>query len=334
MRCAVMGAGSWGTAFALVAADAGNEVVMWSRDADVAEAIDARHENPRYHPGLVLPDGVRATTDPSKALVGAELVVLAVPAQTLRDNLGAGAGDVPDGSILVSLMKGVEHGTTYRMSEVIAEVAGVGPERVAVVSGPNLAGEIAQKQPTATTVASVDERVAQALVQGLANPYFRPYWTTDVIGTELGGAVKNVIALANGIIVGLGFGENTQSSLITRGLAEVTRLGVALGADPMTFVGLAGVGDLIATCTSPLSRNRSFGVLLGKGHSTEEATQLSTQTSEGVKSCRPIVELAHAHDAEMPIAAEGVRVVHEGADPRQSPAKLMTRATKAETYHA
>lgn len=334
MQVAVMGGGSWGTAFGMVLADAGNEVTVWARDPGVAESVNQDHENPLYHPGIVLPESLRATADPGEALAGAEVVVLAIPSQSLRENLASWAGLLRPDAVLVSLMKGIELGTMMRMTEVTAAVAGISPERLAVVSGPNLARQIAQRQPAATTIACVDAAVAQSLAAACATSYFRPYWTADVVGTELGGSVKNVIALANGMVVGLGIGENAQASLITRGLAEMSRLGVALGANPMTFLGLAGIGDLVATCSSPLSRNRSFGELLGQGLSTDEATARSTQTCEGVKSCHPLLELARKHDVDMPIGEQVVEVVHNGASPQDSVVALMTRATKSETGHA
>jgi glycerol-3-phosphate dehydrogenase (NAD(P)+) len=264
------------------------------------------------------------------ALAGAEVVILAVPAQSLRANLAEWAPLLAPGSVLVSLMKGVEQGTTRRMSEVATEVAGVDAARVAVVSGPNLAREIAERQPAATTIACPDPVTAEALAEASTTAYFRPYWTTDVVGTEIGGSVKNVIALANGMAVGLGYGENAQSALITRGLAEMTRLGVALGASPLTFLGLSGIGDLVATCQSPLSRNRSFGEHLGRGLSLEEATREMKQTCEGVKSCRAILELATAHGVDMPITEQVVQVVHHDLDPREMLQAFMSRSLKAE----
>jgi len=304
-RVAVMGAGSWGTAFALVLADAGNEVRMWARRPEVAEAISSRHDNTEYMPGIELSPAISASHDETWALDGAELVVLAVPSQTLRDNLVQWTPSLPSKAPLVSLMKGVEIGSQMRMSEVIAEVAGVGPERIAVVSGPNLAREIAQRQPAASVVACVDEQVALRL-QGMCHTAaFRPYTNTDVVGCELGGATKNIIALAVGMAVGLGFGDNTTATAITRGLAETGRLAHAMGADPMTLAGLAGLGDLVATCSSPLSRNRTFGEKLGTGMSVDEVAASTRQVAEGVKSCQSIAELARKHDVEMPIV-EGV----------------------------
>ena len=251
-RVAVMGSGSWGTAYAMVLADAGTDVVLWGKDPAVVAAVNDEHQNPKYHPGIELPATLWATGDVAEALEGTDVVVLAIPSQVLRENLAGWRKHLSGHSLLVSLMKGIELGTTMRMSEVIAEVAEVPSERVAVVSGPNLAREIVQRQPAATVVACTDDAHARLLQDCSLTAYFRPYTNNDVLGVEIGGATKNVIALANGIAAGLGFGDNTQSSLITRGLAETARLGIALGADPMTFSGLAGVGDLVATCTSPL----------------------------------------------------------------------------------
>lgn len=331
IRVAIMGSGSWGTAFGMVLADAGCEVMMWSRAADVVRQINEEHLNSAYHPGITLPAKLRATTDAPKALSGVSIVVLAVPAQVLRANMETWKEYMAPGSVLVSLIKGIELGTSMRMSEVIAEVAGVDLGRIAVVSGPNLAGEIALGQPTATTVACADEASALALQEACTTDYFRPYWTTDVVGTEIGGAVKNVIALANGIAVGMGLGENSQASLITRGLAEMARLGVALGADPLTFQGLAGVGDLVATCQSPLSRNRSFGENLGRGLSIEQTIEVTKQTCEGYKSCQPILELANQHGVEMPITEQVVAVLHHGQSPKRMASAFMSRDTKRES---
>lgn len=330
-RVAIMGSGSWGTAFGMVLADAGSDVVIWGRSPEVAADINVRHRNEGYHPGIDLPDRVTATTDPGEALADASIVVLAVPAQVLRANLGDWSGGVEGDAVLVSLMKGIELGTTKRMSQVISEAAAVDPMRVAVVSGPNLAREIAERQPAATTVASPERESAQRLQDACTTDYFRPYWTTDVIGTEIGGAVKNVIALANGIAVGMGLGENSQASLITRGLAEMARLGVALGADPLTFQGLAGVGDLVATCQSSLSRNRTFGVNLGRGLTVEETIAATKQTCEGFKSCQPILDLGRAHGVDMPITEQVVQVVHHGQSPRMMASAFMSRDTKGES---
>jgi len=330
MRVAVMGSGSWGTAFGMVMADAGCDVALWGRDAELIDEINVSHENPDYHPGIELPITLWGSTDAEEVLYGAEVVVLALPSYTLRDNLTLWRKFLAEDTVLVSLAKGIELGSMLRMSQLIAGVAEVPDSRVAVVSGPNLAREIAQRQPAATTVACPDARAAQRLQDACTTAYFRPYWTTDVVGTEVGGSVKNVVALANGMAVGMGFGENTQASLITRGLAEMTRLGVALGANHDTFLGLSGIGDLVATCSSPLSRNRTFGVNLGKGASLEQVVAMTSQTCEGVKSCGPILELAHAHNVDMPITEQVVAVVHHGQKPRDVLTTLMSRATRAE----
>jgi glycerol-3-phosphate dehydrogenase (NAD(P)+) len=329
-KVAMMGSGSWGTTFAAVLADAGSEVTMWGRDAGIAASVNADHINPVYHQGIKLPDSLVATTDSDQALRGAQLIVLAVPSQVLRENLTLWKSSLPADAIYVSLIKGIELGTNLRMSEVIASVTHCSKDQIAVVSGPNLAREIIERQPSATTVASESETCALKVQAACTTDYFRPYWTTDVIGTEVGGAVKNVIALANGIAVGMGLGENSQASLITRGLAEIARLGAALGADPITFLGLAGVGDLVATCQSPLSRNRTFGENLGKGLSVTETIAATKQTCEAYKSCQPILQLANDHHVDMPITYEVVQVLHHGKPPAQLLTSFMKRDTKAE----
>jgi glycerol-3-phosphate dehydrogenase (NAD(P)+) len=330
-KVAVFGAGSWGTAFSIVLADAGNDVAVWGRRESVCEAISSGHENPDYLPGIPLPVSVSASHDPGTVLAGAEVAVLAVPSQTLRENLTEWAPLLGDDMLLVSLMKGVEHGTAKRMSEVVAEVTGAPHERVAVVTGPNLAREIANRQPTTSVVACADEDVARRLQQLCHTAAFRPYTNTDVVGCELAGATKNVIALAVGVAAGLGFGDNARASVITRGLAETGRLGMAMGADPMTFAGLAGLGDLVATCSSPLSRNRSFGEKLGRGMTVDEVVSSTRQVAEGVKSCQPILDLANAHDVEMPIVEHVVALVRNEMTPREMLTSLVSRAAKAET---
>jgi glycerol-3-phosphate dehydrogenase (NAD(P)+) len=329
-RAAVIGAGSWGTAFSKVLADAGTDVVLWARRPEIAQAVRDRHENPDYLPGILLPDRLTATADASEAVDGADFVVLAVPSQSLRDNLTAVVPVLSADALLVSLMKGVELGSTKRMSEVIGEVADVPAGRVAVVTGPNLAKEIALGQPAASVVACSDLAAAERLQNACLTGYFRPYTNLDVVGCELGGAVKNVIALATGMAEGMGFGDNTKASLITRGLAETTRLGAALGADPLTFAGLAGLGDLVATCTSPLSRNRTFGERLGRGESLQHVLGHQSQTAEGVKSCRSILDLARKHDVRMPITQHVVAVVHEGMAPADMVRGLMVREARSE----
>jgi glycerol-3-phosphate dehydrogenase (NAD(P)+) len=329
-RAAVLGAGSWGTTFAKVLADAGCEATLYARRAELAKAIAEDGENREYLPGIRLPSSIRATADPAEALLEAEIVVLAVPSQSLRENLTNWAALLPPDATLLSLMKGIELGTSKRMSEVIREVTGVGQDRVAALSGPNLAREIAEEQPAATVIACVETGRAAALQAACHTAYFRPYTNPDLVGCELGGTVKNVIALAAGIAEGLGFGDNTRASLITRGLAETARLGLALGAEITTFAGLAGLGDLVATCSSPLSRNRTFGEKVGRGMSVEEVERGTRQTAEGVKSCRSVLDLARAHDVYVPITEAVVRVCHEGVNPAGLVKEIMSREAKPE----
>ncbi|MEU5525735.1 NAD(P)H-dependent glycerol-3-phosphate dehydrogenase [Micromonospora chersina] len=329
---AVLGAGSWGTAFAKILADAGRHVTILARRASVAEAIRTGRHNPDYLPDVRLPDRVTATGDAEEAIAGAEVVVLSVPSQTLRANLADWTPYLDADATLVSLMKGIELGTTKRMSQVIMETARVPADRVVVVSGPNLAPEIAAEQPAATVVAGTDSRRTALVQSSIRTPYFRPYTNDDVIGCELGGAVKNVIALSYGIATAMGFGDNTRAMLMTRGLAETARLGVALGADPITFAGLAGMGDLVASCSSPLARNRTFGEHLGRGETLEQAQAATRQTAEGVKSCLAIRDLARAHGVEMPITEQIERICHEGMDPRLAVDALMSRTAKPESY--
>jgi glycerol-3-phosphate dehydrogenase (NAD(P)+) len=329
-RAAVLGAGSWGTTFAKVLADASCSVTLHARRPELVTAMAATRENGEYLPGVRLPDAVRPTGDAGEALEDADVVVLAVPSQTLRENLTGWAPLLPPDATLLSRRKGVELGTTKRMSEVIREVTGAGADRVAALSGPNLAREIADEQPAATVIACTDADRAEALQAACHTRYFRPYTNPDLVGCELGGALKNVIALAAGIAEGLGYGDNTRASLITRGLAETARLGVALGAEPSTFAGLAGLGDLVATCSSPLSRNRTFGEKLGRGMTVAEVQQTTRQTAEGVKTCRSVLDLARAHDVYVPITEAVVRVCHEGESAAQMVREIMSREAKPE----
>jgi glycerol-3-phosphate dehydrogenase (NAD(P)+) len=328
---AVMGAGAWGTALAKVLADAGEQVVLWARRSDVADEINTTRYNSDYLPGTPLPSGIRATADAGDALAGATTVLLGVPAQTMRGNLERWAPLLTDGATLVSLAKGIELGTLMRMSQVIISVTGVDPAQAAVISGPNLASEIAECQPTATVVACSDSGRAVAVQRMLNSGYFRPYTNSDVVGTEIGGACKNVIALACGMAAGVGLGENTAAAIITRGLAEIMRLGIALGAKGATLAGLAGVGDLVATCTSPHSRNRSFGERLGRGGTMESATRAGHgQVVEGVTSCQAVLALASSYDVEMPLTDAVHRVCHKGLSVDEAMALLLGRSTKPE----
>ncbi|HYO33175.1 MAG TPA: NAD(P)H-dependent glycerol-3-phosphate dehydrogenase [Nocardioidaceae bacterium] len=329
-RVAVFGSGSWGTAFSLVLADAGNSVTLWARRQEVSDTINAKHENTDYLPGVRLSEQIHATHDPDEALQDASIVALAVPSQALRANLEDWAGHIPADAVVMSLMKGVEVGTAKRMSEVIEDVTGIGSERVAVLTGPNLSHEIASRQPAASVIACVDESVARAMQGRCHSLAFRPYTNTDVIGCELGGATKNVIALAVGMAVGLGFGANATATVITRGLAETARLGTALGADPYTFSGLAGLGDLVATCSSPLSRNRSFGEKLGQGLSVEQITGATRQVAEGVTSCESILDLAVRSGVEMPIVEAVATLLRGEMTPQEMLYSLVSRAAKHE----
>ncbi|WP_446665467.1 NAD(P)H-dependent glycerol-3-phosphate dehydrogenase [Flexivirga sp. B27] len=330
-RVAVLGGGNWGTAYAAIMADAGCTVRMWARRAEIVDEINTDHVNSGYLANRVLPEAVSATTSYAEALDGAEIVVVAVPSQTLRTNLADWRESLPSDAPVVSLMKGIELGTGERMSQVIAEAGEIEPDRIVVVSGPNLAEEIAARQPAAAVVASASPRARAKVAEASATGYFRPYLGTDVVGTEIAGATKNVIALAVGMASGMGMGNNTMATLLTRGLAETARLGTALGADPQTFLGLAGVGDLVATCTSPLSRNRTFGYRLGQGLSLQEVIDSTKQTAEGVKSCESILQLAQGVDVDVPIVENVTAVVHEGRAPQDVVGPLMSRARKHET---
>jgi glycerol-3-phosphate dehydrogenase (NAD(P)+) len=330
-KVAVFGAGSWGTAFSIVLADAGNDVTLWARREEVAQTVNERRENSDYLPGIELPPSIQATHDVEKATHGADIVVLATPSQTLRMNLTEWAPYVERDAVLVSLMKGVELGTLERMSQVIAEITGAGPERIAVVSGPNLAKEIARREPAASVVACADEDVAKRLQARVHSPAFRPYTSVDVLGCELGGAYKNVVGLAVGMAVGLGFGDNTTASVITRGLAETARLAMALGANPLTLMGLAGLGDLVATCSSPLSRNRTFGEKLGQGMTTADIYASSRQVAEGAKSCSSLLALAQRTGVDSPIAHHVDAVVDGRMTATEMMDSFIARDTKSET---
>ena len=330
-KIAVFGAGSWGTAFSMVLADAGNDVTIWGRREEVCATINERRENTDYLPGIGLPPSVTATHDPEQALAGAEAVVFATPSQSFRQNLGEWAPYLSDDIVMVSLMKGVELGTLSRMSEVMAEVTGAGPERIAVISGPNLAKEIARREPAASVVACADEEVAKRLQALCHSPSFRPYTSVDVLGCELGGAYKNVVALSVGMAVGLGFGDNTTASVITRGLAETARLAMALGANPLTLMGLAGLGDLVATCSSPLSRNRTFGEKLGQGMTTDDIYASTRQVAEGAKSCSSLLALAQQTGIDAPIAEHVDGVVAGRITATEMMHSFVARDIKAET---
>ena len=330
-KAAVLGAGAWGTTFAGVLADAGTTTVLWGRDTDVIDSINRHNTNPRFLPNLPVNSAITATADVAEALADADFVFVALPAQHLRSIIADWKQLVPAGAVVVSLMKGIEVGSHKRMSQVLQEVWDLPTERVAVVSGPNLAREIAQRQPTATVIATTDADVAERLTAATASGYFRPYTNADLVGVELCGAYKNVIAVGVGITDGRGFGHNTTATIITRGLAEITRLGLALGAQPETFSGLAGMGDLIATCASPLSRNHQLGSKVGAGLPLELAIERTGGTAEGVKSSLSIQELAAATGVEVPICEGVVAMLHDGRPIDAIMEALLSRPRKAES---
>lgn len=314
-RIAVVGSGSWGTAFANALAYKGLKVMMWARRQEIADSIQEEHINPSYLPDIFLSPRLRATFDIEEAVHRADVVVMAVPSHGFRDVLRdvskSASGRVP----IVSLAKGLEVDGHRRMSQVIAEeVPAAWPERIAVLSGPNLAREVARGEPAAAVVACGHAGVADRMQEIFMTPTFRTYSDHDVVGVEIGGIVKNVIAIAVGIAEGVGFGLNTRAAVITRGLAEMKRLGEKQGADPMTFSGLAGVGDLICTCMSTLSRNHHVGIELGRGRKIDEILADMSQVAEGVKSSAAVKTLADESDVEMPISQGVYRVVHEGQE--------------------
>jgi glycerol-3-phosphate dehydrogenase (NAD(P)+) len=332
VKVAVIGAGSWGTTVAsLVAANA--PTVLWARRPELAAQVEGAHENADYLPGIALPESLRATSELEAACSDADVVVVGVPSHGFRAVLGDARPYIRSDARVISLSKGVEQDTLRRMTEVVAEeLPDHDPARIGVLTGPNLAKEVAAGQPTASVVATPDAAVAEELQQLFLGPTFRVYTNPDVVGCEIAGTLKNVLAIGAGIAHGLGYGDNTKAALITRGLAELARLGVALGGDPLTFAGLAGMGDLIATCSSPQSRNRHVGVELGKGRALEEIVTETNMVAEGVKSTRAVIELAHRHDVDMPLASFVGRVLYEGARPADLVPELMLRKAKPELH--
>lgn len=333
-KIAVLGAGSWGTTFAKVLGDAAagtdRKIVLWGRRQEVVDQINDHHRNPRYLSTTQLPANISASTDVAEVLKDAELVVLAVPAQTLREQLRGWAGHLAANAVVVSLMKGLELGTDQRMSQVIEQELGIDQERIAVVSGPNLAMEIARQEPTASVVACSSEKTAKWVATLCKPPYFRPYTVNDVVGVEIGGIVKNVIALCVGMCEGQKVGDNTKASVITRGLAETTRLALALGGKAETMAGLAGLGDLVATCSSSLSRNHTAGRMLGEGLTLEEVNNRMTQTAEGIKSGKAVSDLAAKVGVDMPITNAVVGVLEGKLTIDQLGPMLLARQLKSE----
>ncbi|MGQ0823641.1 MAG: NAD(P)H-dependent glycerol-3-phosphate dehydrogenase [Actinomycetota bacterium] len=332
VKVAVIGAGSWGTAVAAVVA-ANAPTVLWARRAELAETISSTHENPDYLPGVRLPDSLRATDSIADACIDADVVVLGVPSHGFRAVLEDARALIGSRVPVVSLSKGIEQGTLLRMTEVVADVLEDHDAAcIGVLTGPNLAKEVAAGQPSASVVATADATVAEQLQRLFFAPTLRVYTNPDVVGCEMAGALKNVLAIGAGIADGLGYGDNTKAALMTRGLAELARLGVALGGDPLTFAGLAGMGDLIATCSSPQSRNRHVGVELGKGRSLDEVVTEMNMVAEGVKSTAAVLELAARHDVEMPLASFVGRVLYDNATPSDLVPELMLRKAKSELH--
>jgi glycerol-3-phosphate dehydrogenase (NAD(P)+) len=332
VKATVVGAGSWGTALAALLADKGHDVTLWSFEPEVAASVNERRENP-YLSGVTLPQSLRAVTDLGQALTNADMVLSVSPSQFVGQIMSEVAPKVPDDALVVSASKGIELRTLRRMDEVLGDLL---PQQVmdrfSVLSGPSFASEVATGKPTAVVVASRDDQASEAVQSIFQTQVFRVYTNRDVIGGELGGALKNVIALAAGVCAGLGFGHNTMAALITRGLAEVTRLGLAMGAHRATFYGLAGVGDLVLTCTGSLSRNRTVGFRLGQGETLEQILEDMTAVAEGVRTAEAVYELARRYEVEMPISEEVYAIVHEGRRPSDALEALMTRDPKPEDW--
>ncbi|HEV7387165.1 MAG TPA: NAD(P)H-dependent glycerol-3-phosphate dehydrogenase [Gemmatimonadaceae bacterium] len=328
MRCAVIGAGAWGTALADLLARNKHEVRLWAYESDVVASINTKHENARFLQGHALTETIEATGELKRATESAELIVIATPSHVLRTIVNSAARTIPDSAPLVVATKGIEKDTLCLMTEVVEqELAGA---TVIALSGPSFASEVVRAQPTAVVVASIEEEAASVAQRAFSSPYFRAYTHTDVVGVELGGALKNVMAVATGIAEGLGLGFNARAALITRGLAEMTRLGVALGADESTFAGLAGLGDLVLTCTGSLSRNRAVGVEIGKGRRLEDVLRDRETVAEGVSAAQSARELARREAVEMPIVDAVNTVLFEGQSARNAIGALMTRELRAE----
>ena len=329
-RVTVLGSGAWGSTMAQVLCDAGQEVMIWGRNREIVDEINVFHTNEKFLPDISLPSQLIASEDIAQAFAFAETVVVAIPAQTLRGNLQSWKGIFPHHAPIISTLKGIEAVTHVRMTDVIKDVLGTPAELIGLITGPNLAGELALRQPAGAVAASESVVISELMIELFTTPYFRVYPSSDLIGCELAGAVKSVIALAVGLVLGLEYGENTQAMIITRGISEVARFGDAYGANPLTFLGLAGMGDLVASCGSPLSRNRTFGEILGRTGSIEEAMRQVSKTVEAVASAGPILELAHAVGVEVPIIEAVADVVAGTLSPVDAMTRLMTINLKAE----
>ena len=329
-KVTVFGAGAWGSTMAQVLSDAGNEVLLWGRSAEVIAEINGLHTNTKYLASHTLPENIKATTDLKAAFDFSATYVLAIPAQQLRVTLQEWKSYFAADSVIVSTLKGIEISTQMRMTEVIEDV--LGPHKIAIITGPNLADELVLRQPAGAVAAAPTLELAESIRDLFRTPYYRVYTSIDVMGCELSGAIKSVIALAVGISIGMGFGENTQAMLITRGLNEVARLCAAHGSDPLSAAGLAGMGDLVASCGSPLSRNRTFGEVVGRTGSMEQARKEVAKTVEGVASAGAVVEIAHRVGVEVPVIEAVGEIVSEQLSPAAALQKLMEITTKAENF--
>lgn len=329
----VIGSGAWGTTLSQVLCDAGNEVLIWGRNQDVVSEINNNHTNESFIPGAALPESLKSTTDIEFALKRAEVLVLAVPAQTLRTNLLNWKTFFPTDKPVISTLKGIETNTHLRMSEVIKECCEISDSLIGIITGPNLASELVLRQPAGAVGASSSPEVSKLIARLFNTNYFRVYTSEDLLGCELAGSVKSVIALAVGMVVGMGLGENTQATIITRGLNEVSKLGVALGANPLTFAGLAGMGDLVASCSSGLSRNRTFGEELGRGSSMKEVRMKVNKTVEGVATAGAVLDIAHLLGVEVPIIEAVADVVSNTLTPAEAVKRLMALNIGAEIDH-
>ena len=329
-KVSVLGAGAWGTTLAQVLVDAGQDVLVWGRNAEVVSEINSLHTNKKFLPGVNLPSAIRATTDISEAFSFGGSIVLAIPAQSLRENLAAWKESFPKNLPIISTLKGIEANTQKRMTEVVCEVLEIGEANLGLITGPNLAGELSLRQPAGAVAAAPNEQISSKIIELFTTPYFRVYPSNDLVGCELAGAAKSVIALAVGMAIGLDLGENTQSMIITRGLSEVARFGDAYGSNPLTFLGLAGMGDLVASCGSGLSRNRTFGEALGRSGSMDKAKAEVAKTVEGVASASAILELAHRVGVEVPIIENVSDVVLAKSTPSEAMNRIMTVSMAAE----
>jgi glycerol-3-phosphate dehydrogenase (NAD(P)+) len=329
-KLVVLGSGAWGTTLAQVLCDAGKEVLIWGRNSEVVNELNNSKTNSKFLPGIKLPDQVRATTDINEAFDYGSAIVLAIPAQSLRENLVAWKSSFPTHLPVLSTLKGIEADTQKRMTELVTEILGIPSDLIGLITGPNLAGELSLRQPAGAVAASINSKISDYMIEAFTTPYFRVYPSSDLIGCELAGAAKSVIALAVGMAIGLELGENTQAMIITRGLSEVARFGNGYGAEPLTFLGLAGMGDLVASCGSGLSRNRTFGEALGRSGSMATARLEVAKTVEGVASAAAIQELAHRVGVEVPIIEVVSDVVRDRLTPKDAMARLMSVSMRAE----